>query len=64
MYIYNCIPVHIYIYMTAVFNSCAHPLCFIIALPGNLPGNFPDLAGLWLFDMPGNGARNGPEKRN
>ena len=49
--------------MTAVFNSCAHPLCFIIALPGNLPGNFPDLPGLRVFDAPGNGARNGPEKR-
>ena len=28
--------------MTSVFYSCAHPLCFIIALPGNLPGIFPD----------------------
>ena len=49
--------------MTAVFNSCAHPLTLIIALPGNLPGNFPDLPGLWLFDTPGNGARNALEKR-
>ena len=49
--------------MTPVFNSCAHPLTLIIALPGNLPGNFPDLPGLRVFDAPGNGARNGPEKR-
>ena len=49
--------------MTAVFNSCARPLPLIIALPGNLPGNFPDLPGLRVFDAPGNGARNGPEKR-
>ena len=48
------------IYMTVVFNSCAHPVGFIIAPPGNLPGNFPDLPGLRLFDMPGNGTRNGP----
>ena len=40
-------------------NSYAHPLNFIIALPGN----FPDLPGLRVFDAPGNGARNGPEKR-
>ena len=49
--------------MTSVFNSCARPLSLIIALPGNLPGNFPDLPGLRVFDAPGNGARNGPEKR-
>ena len=49
--------------MTAVLNSCAHPLILIICLPRNLPGNFPDLPGLRVFDAPGNGARNGPEKR-
>ena len=49
--------------MTSIFNSCAHPIALIIA-PGNLPGIFLDLPGLRLFDMPGNGARNGPEKRD
>ena len=46
--------------MTSIFNSCARPIGLIIALPGNLPGTFPDLPGLRLFDMPGNGTRNGP----
>ena len=50
--------------MTVVFNSCAHPLPLIIALPGNLPGYFPDLPGLRLFDMSGNATRNGSQKRD
>ena len=52
--------IYIYIYMTSIFYSCAQPVIIIIALPGNLPGTFPDLPGLRLFDMPGNGTRNGP----
>ena len=61
-YIYTYI--YIYIYMTVVFNSCVHPVTLIIALPGNLPGSFPDLPGLRPFDTPGNGIRNGPQKRS
>ena len=52
---------HIYIY---IYDSCflflCPPLVLIIAIPGNLPGTFPDLPGLRLFDTPGNGGRNGP----
>ena len=49
--------------MTFIFYSCAQPVIIIIALPGNLPGTFPDLPGLRLFDKPGNATRNGGWKR-
>ena len=56
---YIILYIHTYMYVTSIFNSCAHPIGLIVARPGNLPGTFPDLPGLQLFDMPGNGTRNG-----
>ena len=41
-------------------NDLKAGLAMLTSLPGNLPGTFPDLPGLRLFDMPGNGTRNGP----
>ena len=44
-------------------NGLKMGLAMLTPLPGNLPGNFPDLPGLRVFDAPVNGARNGLEKR-
>ena len=54
--------IYIYIYIYDSPKFLTNLLSEIIALPGNLPGTFPDLPGLRYFHVPGNGNRNGHEK--